>query len=254
VPVAVAARFGYPILRMSRHPAPPWMRPITERLSPTIRTLVIIQAVLFGLFVMAPPLQEGMRAHLVLGPSVLSGELWQLVTSLFVSIDLWSFFFSMLGLWFAGASVERVLGRRRFLLLFFAAGIAANAVAAAFMALLGMPVMNPGSGESVLAIFVALGVIYGKAPLRVFGQLALQARYLAWIFVGMAILSSLLQGLWPLLAAVVFSQTLAYFLSGGKVITIIALLWRLRRPRSPLQVLEGGRAGGRAKGGKKYVN
>lgn len=228
------------------------MRPITERLSPTIRTLVIVQAVLFGLYIMAPPLQERMRAHLVLGPLVLAGELWQVVTSIFVSIDLFSFFFGMLGLWFAGASVERVLGSRRFLLLFFVTGIVANAVAAGFMALLGMPVMNPGPGDSVLAIFVALGVIYGKASLRVFGQLALQARYLAWIFVGMSVLSSLLQGMWPLFAAVVCSQTVAYFLSGGKVSTALALLGRFRKPRSPLQVLEGGR--GRTKGGKKYVN
>lgn len=226
------------------------MRPITERLSPTIRTLVIIQALMFGLYVMAPPLQERMRAHLVLGPLVLAGELWQVVTSLFVSIDLWNFFFSMLGLWFAGASVERVLGRRRFLLLFFVTGIVANLAAAGVMAALGMVVMNPGSGDSVLAIFVALGVIYGKAPLRVFGQLALQARYLAWIFVGMAVLSSLLQGVWPLLAAVVCSQTVAYFLSGGKLSTVLALFGRLRKPRGPLQVLEGGRG----RGGKKYVN
>jgi membrane associated rhomboid family serine protease len=227
------------------------MRPFTERLSPTIRNLVIAEAVLFGLFVMAAPLRDVMAAHLALGPQVLAGELWQLLTSLFVHLDPWNFFFSMLGLWFVGATVERIFGRRRFLLLFFGAGLVANVVTAIGMLLFGMGVRNPGCGDSVLALFVAMGVAYGRTPVRVWGQLVLQARILAWIFVGMTVLSLLLQGAWPLLLGTLAAQLLAYLLAGGKIGTLLASLEGLRRKRrAPLGVLEGGRA----KSGRKYMN
>jgi membrane associated rhomboid family serine protease len=236
--------------RMSRHPAPAWLRPITQRLSPTIRNLVILQAVVFGLYIMAAPLRAPITRYLGLGPWVWTGEVWQLLTALFVNTDLWAFFFSVLGLWFAGVTIEQALGRRRFLLLFFGTGLAANAVIVGLMPVFGVDASAAGCGQSVLAIFVALGVIYGRAPLRVWGQLALQARILAWIFVGMSLLASLLQGSWGYLAATVVAQSLAYFISGGKAGPVTAFFAGLRgRRRGGLGVLEGGR-----KGRKDYLN
>lgn len=227
------------------------MRPLTERLSPTIRTLIVILAVMFGLAVMARGLREPIAAHLALGPGIWAGELWQPVTSLFVHTDLWGFFFNVLGLWFVGATVERMLGRRRFLVLFFVTGIVANLVVAGLIGLLGMPVRNEGCGDSVLGLFVALGVIYGRTPVRVFGQLVLQARVLAWILVGIAVLSLALQRVWPLLGGTLVAQGLAYALAGGNLGPVGAFLDGLRGKRSSrLEVLEGGRA----KRKKPYVN
>src|SRR5512140_3348047 len=105
---------------MSRHPAPAWLRPITERLSPTIRNLVVAESALFGLYVMAVPLRPVLARYLLVGERLWSGEVWQLLTSIFLNTDPLSFFFNMLGLWFAGVAVERRFGWRRFLLLFFA--------------------------------------------------------------------------------------------------------------------------------------
>ena len=236
---------------MSRSPTPSWLRPFTERLSPTIRNLVVAEAVVFGLAVMARGLREPIAEHLVLGPGIWAGELWQPVTSLFVHTELWSFFFNVLGLWFVGATIERVFGRRRFLLLFFATGIASNLVVAGLIGLLGMGVRNGGCGDSVLALFVALGVAYGRTPVRVWGQLVLPARVLAWVFVGLSVLSLLLQRVWPLLGGTLVAQGLAYVLAGGKLGPLGAFFEGLRgKRRSNLQVLEGGRT----KGGRKYVN
>jgi membrane associated rhomboid family serine protease len=236
---------------LGRKPAPAWLRPFTERLSPTLRNLVVAESVLFGLYIMAAPLRDPIADHLALGPRVLAGELWQPLTSLFVHTELWNFFFSMVGLWFVGATIERIFGRRRFLLLFFATGLAANLVVAGFIVLLGMGVRNAGCGDSVLALFVALGVAYGRAPVRVWGQLVLQARVLAWIFVGMSVLSLVLQQAWPILAGTLVAQGLAYVLAGGKIGPIVQILASLRRKqRRVFQVLEGGRG----KAGKKYVN
>jgi membrane associated rhomboid family serine protease len=227
------------------------MRPFTERLSPTIRNLVIAESVLFGLYVMARGLREPIADHLALGPLFLSGEFWQPLTSLFVHFELWSFVFNVIGLWFVGATIERALGRRRFLLIFFGSGLAANLVVAGLFVVLKVVQRNEGCGDAVLALFVALGVVYGSTPVRVWGRLVLQARILAGILVGMSVLSLLSQAAWPSLAGTLVAIVLAYFLSGGKVRNIADFLAGLRRKRrTALGVLEGGRS----KGGKKYVN
>ncbi|MGD0839099.1 MAG: hypothetical protein ABSB49_20885, partial [Polyangia bacterium] len=79
-------------------PTPAWMRPIAERLSPAIRNLVVVQAVLFGFYVMAAGLRVPISRHLALGPLVAAGELWQPFTSLLIHIDWWSFVFDSIGL------------------------------------------------------------------------------------------------------------------------------------------------------------
>jgi membrane associated rhomboid family serine protease len=224
------------------------MRPISERLSPTIRNLIIAEAVVFGLYIMAAGLRPAMTAHLALGRLFVAGEFWQPLSSLFVHIDLWSFVFDLIGLWFVGATIERALGRRRFLLMFFGAGLGANVVAGLLMAKLGWLSSYAGCGDSVLAMFVALGVIYGKTQVRVIGTLVLEARLLAGILVGMAVLSALLQQAWPALAGSLVAIGIGYLLGGGSGKKILAFL--TRRARGGLRVLDGGRK----KGGKNYVN
>lgn len=227
------------------------MRPFTQRLSPTIRNLVIADSVVFGLLVMAKGLREPAVTHLALGPGIWAGELWQPLTSLFVHFELWSYFFNMLGLWFVGATIEQVLGRRRFLSLFFGTGLAANLTVAGLMALLGRPAFNPGCGDSVLALFVALGVAYGRTPVRVFGQLVLQARVLTWILVGMAILSLLFQAAWALLGGTLVAIVLGYFMAGGRTGLLAEFIAGLHgKPRASFDVLDGGRG----KGGRRYMN
>ena len=102
-----------------------------------------------------------------------------------------------------------------------------------------------------LALFVALGVLFGRTEVRVFGSLVLQARILSAILVGMSVLSALFQRAWPSLAGTLVAVGLGYVLAGGKLGPILAVLTRWLRPRrTGLGVLEGGRS----KRGKKYVN
>jgi membrane associated rhomboid family serine protease len=227
------------------------MRPFTERLSPTIRNLVVLQAVLFGLFIMAAGLRLPITAHLALGPLFAAGEVWQPATSLFVHLEWWSFVFDLIGLWFVGATIEQVLGRKRFLMLFFGAGLGANVAVALVMAGMRWTGVYAGCGDAVLALFVALGVVYGPTQVRVLGPLVLQARVLTAILVGLSVVGALSQGAWPSLVGTLVAVGMGYFLSGGKWGSIAAFLGRFRRKRrSVLEVLEGGRG----KGSKKYVN
>ena len=231
------------------------MRPIAERLSPAIRNLVVAQAILFFLYIMVAGLRIPIKLHLALGPLVAAGELWQPATSLFVHVEWWSFVFDLIGLWFVGATVEQALGRRRFLVLFLGTGILANVAVAFVMAALRWSGVYTGCGDAVLALFVALGVIYGPTQVRVLGPLVLQARVLAAILVGFSVVSALAQAAWPSLAGTLVSVCLGYFLAGGRWGALSGWLGRLRpkRRRSVLEVLEGGR-GRSGRSGKKYVN
>src|SRR5687767_12637748 len=140
-----------------RDVTPPWLRPVTDRLSPTITTLVVVSALGFAAYLLVNPLREPIERHLVLGPSAFrGGEPWQVLTALFFHLEPISYLFGLLGLWFVGATLERQLGRTRFLIIFLVPALLANVVMAAMML---VPSIRPeqyyGFGLGVLALFVA---------------------------------------------------------------------------------------------------
>jgi membrane associated rhomboid family serine protease len=59
-------------------------------------------------------------------PGVSEGAYWQLVTSMFAHVEVWHIGFNMLVLWFLGPQLEAVLGRARYLALYFVSGLAGS--------------------------------------------------------------------------------------------------------------------------------
>jgi membrane associated rhomboid family serine protease len=226
-----------------RGPDPAWMRPITDRLSPAIRILIIIDAALFAFYAVVKEIQPFFDEHLALGPRMVAGEFWQPITSLFVHIDFINFAFNVIGLWFVGATIERNLGTRRFLLLFFACGMVANLVQGTLSVVLGRPQLFAGCGNAVLGLFVAFGTIFDRSPVRVLGGMVMEARILTAILIGFAFLADLTRGAWANLAADTVVVILGYALAGGRGEGLGRSwhAWRARRTRRRYQVLEGGR-------------
>ena len=64
---------------------------------------------------------------LLFGPAVANGDWWRLITAAFLHASLIHIGFNMYFLWFAGAPVEAVLGRGRFLLVYLVSGLAGSA-------------------------------------------------------------------------------------------------------------------------------
>jgi membrane associated rhomboid family serine protease len=237
----------------TRSPNPYWMRPVTERLSPTITALVIINTVVFAFYAVVAPIRGFVDEHLALGPPVLQRlELWQLLTSIFVHLDGVAFLFGMVGLWFVGAAMERELGRRRFLLLFLLSGVLANVAWAAVSFAQGSFQLFGGSSMAVLALFVAFGRIYNRTPARLLGNLVLEARTLTLILVAFALIADLFRGPAALVADIVAIGA-GYLLSGGRGAGL-GELWlhlRKRKPRRRFQIVEGGRQEDRR---SRYLN
>jgi membrane associated rhomboid family serine protease len=224
------------------------MRPITERLSPVVRNLVIIDAVLFAFYALVTDARIFFESHLALGPAaLLRAEVWQPLTSLFVHIDVVSFVFNIIGLWFVGATVERATSTRRFLIVFFVSGVAANFAMVVVSIGLGRPDMFAGCGASVLALFVAFAVMYKGTPARVLGALVVKANVLTAILIGFALVADVTQGFsrgaWAPLVGDVVAITLGYVLMGGRgqELRRFWVGWRTRRVRRRYQIIEGGR-------------
>jgi membrane associated rhomboid family serine protease len=231
---------------------PSWSQPIAERLTPAIKAFVIADAVLYALYVFVREARPPMMAHLALGPGLFSGELWQPITSLFVHFDLLGFVFNLIGLWFVGAFIERTQGTRRLVTLFLTAGVVAN------LALAGVNHLRPyrageisdGCSFAVLALFVAFGRIYGRAPAQVLGGLFLQARHLALIFVAWGVLASLLRADWGQLAATLTAAGVGYLGAAPGGLSEAWSALKVRRLRRRYRVIDGGAP----RPSKKYWN
>jgi membrane associated rhomboid family serine protease len=61
-------------------------------------------------------------------PGVSDGAYWQLVTAMFTHVQLWHIGFNMLALYALGPQLELVVGRARFLALYFLSGLAGSAL------------------------------------------------------------------------------------------------------------------------------
>ncbi len=238
-----------------RSSRPPWSQTISERLTPAIKAFVIVDALLYAFYVFVPQVRPAMTEHLALGPRLFAGEVWQPVTALFVHFDLLGFVFNVIGLWWVGASIERIQGTRRFVTLFLASGVLANLVLAgvSHLRLYHAGDVFDGCSFAVLALFVAFGRIYGRAAAQVWGALFLQARHLAMIFVGWGVLASLLRGDWAQLAATLAAAAIGYFGAAPGGLSGAWAAFRLAQHRRRYRVIDGG-AARPPRSSKKYWN
>jgi rhomboid protease GluP len=237
----------------SRDPTPPWFRPVSERLSPTITVLVVASAISFALSTVVQGVRFVVQEHLALGREALTGgEVWQLLTSMFVYLEPISFFFNIIGLWFVGATIERQLGRTRFLVVFFVSGLLGNLGIAVVLMLTQAPTPFFGCSLGVLALFVAFGRIYDRTPARVLGGLVMQARTLTIILVAFALVTDILNASIAALVGDLIALGAGYVLSGGRGAGLHELFARFRGgSRRRFHVVEGGRQEDRR---SRYLN
>ncbi len=95
------------------------------RLTPVVKTLLIANAVVFCLQLVAGRLM-GPKFDMAFGLStdfVLKGRIWQVATYMFLHHGLWHLFVNMLLFFFFGPDVEEMLGRKRFLLMYLGCGM-----------------------------------------------------------------------------------------------------------------------------------
>lgn len=235
---------------------PRWMRPVTQRLSPLIKRMVIALTLAFLVYLFAEPVRPFVIEYLVLGPGLFRGMVWQVVTSLLVHTEPIEFLFTILGLWFAGAQVERMFGSRRFLVLFFVPAMAGGLAQALVSLAIGQGTISSGAGLGVISLFVTIGVAYGRTPVRVWGALDVEARFLAAVIVGLALLFPAIYGVFQDVAGTAVAAVTSFVLAGGSGRHLRDILPKrgASAERSRYVVLDGGKKRRGGEGGSRYLN
>jgi membrane associated rhomboid family serine protease len=117
------------------------------RQGPTVWLVVITSVVFFVQCFAGPPLRSPLvEVGCYSYPAIIAGEVWRLLTPLFLHASLWHLFFNMLILYWAGTRLEDIYGPSEFLTFYLIAGIFANGVNLLSQAI-GAP-QAPGIGAS----------------------------------------------------------------------------------------------------------
>ena len=120
--------------------------------------------------------------------------LWQPLTYMFMHGGFWHLFFNMYSLYIFGMAVERIVGKNRFMILYFLCGFGAAAaqlgVQALAPAVQGVPTV--GASGCIYGIIVAFAMIFPEAKLTlIFPPVTLSAKWMAVIFIGLEIMFSI---------------------------------------------------------------
>jgi membrane associated rhomboid family serine protease len=116
------------------------------------------------------------------------GWVWQLLTFQFLHVSLWHLFGNLLGLWFFGRFIESVLGRTRYLVAYFGAGLAGGLLQGALMVAFPNH-FSPfvfGASAGVSGIFAIFCRLQSGAEIRLSFVLPIRADVLLWITAGVA--------------------------------------------------------------------
>jgi membrane associated rhomboid family serine protease len=146
---------------------------------------------------------------------------WTLVTSgLITSPVSWShLFFSLLGIYFLGAPLERRWGGWRFVLFLAAAVLVGNLVILAVSAVASDARFHPdlvyGPSAAIAAIAVAWSREYPDATVNLFFFLPVRARAFLWITLGFCVLDLIYPAAMPEGVVAPFGGVIAGLLMGG---------------------------------------
>ena len=93
------------------------------QLTNTVKHLIIINVLVFlATIALNEQLFDVLAMHFIYSPLF---EPWQLVTHIFMHGSVQHILFNMIGLWMFGSSVEELVGKEKFLIIYFVAGIGA---------------------------------------------------------------------------------------------------------------------------------
>ncbi len=135
--------------------------------------IIAVNVVAFlGFLILSYNYGEGIINYIALQPAaVLAGKnLWTFLTSMFMHANLTHLFVNMVSLMFIGSFVERLIGKKRFLWLYFGGGIFAGLFFVLIAYLFGsdLNIYAVGASGAIFALGGLLAVLTPKLPVLVF--------------------------------------------------------------------------------------
>lgn len=152
-------------------------------------SLVIFNVAMFGfqallMWAMAGPYRVFEHVFALSLAGIREGFWWEFITHAFLHGNLLHLFVNMVGLWFAGRLVERIIGPWRLLLLYIFSAVAGGVLQ---MALGGEGAMLLGASGAVCGIVVAFCAMFPERELLLLLffvlPLRMRAKFLGWALV-----------------------------------------------------------------------
>jgi membrane associated rhomboid family serine protease len=122
------------------------------------------------------------------------GEIWQLVTYMFLHASIGHILFNMLTLWMFGAAVEQTWGTRRFLQFYFICGIGAGICVVVANLIFGTDQRTIGASGAIYGVLLAFGMLFPDTEILLMFLFPIKAKFAVMIFGAIAFLGSLQGG------------------------------------------------------------
>jgi membrane associated rhomboid family serine protease len=235
-----------PDLPRRRSGTPSWTQSFMGRLTPAIKALLVANAIVYLVFLLVVEVRAPMLAYLGVSPD-LRHMPWQPLTAMFLHArtggqGLFGLLLDLLCLWSLGTSLERKLGTRRFLTLFFVSGVVANVAVALALSHFAAQDFYVGPSSAILALFVAFARIYGPVPTQVLPTMAVKATHMALFWVAISLLIDLGNRDFPGVAGTIVAVGAGWLLAAPGGLRELVDRLRARRARQRYKVLDGGAA------------
>jgi membrane associated rhomboid family serine protease len=166
--------------------------------SSVVRNLLIACVAVFAIqnmsdaFHVVPAAYFDYWGALVPGQVWAHGQVWRVVTYMFLHASALHIFFNMWALWVFGIPVAARLGEGKFLGLFFTSGITAGLFSGLFYLWGGagaVPIV--GASGAIYGVMLAFARFYPDVPIYLFLFVPVPARIAVWIMGAIALLSGL---------------------------------------------------------------
>ena len=179
-----------------------------ERIPPVTRSLLIINVIMFAATLINEDFM--IRTFAMFYPASPLFRWWQPLTHMFMHGGWWHIFFNMYTLVMFGMVVERALGTKKFLILYFVTGLGAVALhtgvewldihrlaasasptaQADILDILRSPMV--GASGAIYGVLVAFAMLYPEARMTlIFPPVTLDAKWMVAIFIGIELLTGI---------------------------------------------------------------
>ena len=179
-----------------------------DRIPPVTRSLLIINVIMFAATLINEDFM--IRTFAMFYPASPLFHWWQPLTHMFMHGGWWHIFFNMYTLVMFGMVVERALGTKKFLILYFVTGLgavalhtgvewldvhrlaasASPAAQADVLDILRTPMV--GASGAVYGVLVAFAMLYPEARMTlIFPPVTLDAKWMVAIFIGIELLTGI---------------------------------------------------------------
>ena len=172
-----------------------------ERIPPVTRSILIVNVIMFVATLVNENFMIGTFAMFY--PASPLFRWWQPLTHMFMHGGWWHIFFNMYTLVMFGMVVERALGTKKFLILYFVTGLGAVALhtgvewltahgadQAALYDLYRTPMV--GASGAIYGVLVAFAMLYPEARMTlIFPPVTLDAKWMVAIFIGIELLTGI---------------------------------------------------------------